>query len=206
MRRTVRLIVLSVFGVWGLSACDKADFLELDPKEHVFKRVGEDIWWQMKAKTRQGKYLHRVTAVWSSSDPKIVTVDEKGRVKAVAPGRATVIAKVGELTAEAIVEVQGVGKVEVEPAEGFNFEARGEPKPFTIKVFDLHGRPISDRAPVARCMNEDVCRTATDGVHPVDPGETTLLVTCEGQKAEVPVKVAPAKEEAAPAKGGAKRR
>jgi uncharacterized protein YjdB len=37
---------------------------------------------------------------WTSQDPAIATVDEGGRVVAVAKGTTKVLAKVGELTAE----------------------------------------------------------------------------------------------------------
>jgi hypothetical protein len=189
MRRTLRWGVWAVLGVVGLAACDRPAYLELTPREHVFRRVGEDVWWQMKAMTREGRHLYRVTAAWSTSDPRVITIDARGRVKAVGPGRASVMARVGDVKAEAVVEVLVVDKVVVEPAEGMELEARGGPRPIHIKVLDVGGHEMTDRMPLARCSNEEVCRAASGEVYPVDPGAATLLVTCEGKKAEIPVKV-----------------
>jgi len=196
MRTNVRLFGLSVLLASALCACDKPSFIELEPKEQTFKRIGEDLWWKAKARTKQGKYLHQVTFTWTTSDPKIVTIDAKGRAKAVGAGHAAIIAHVGELSAEAPVEVQGVGKVTLEPVEEITLDARGEGKPITVKVFDLAGHPVTDRTAVVRCQNEDVCRVFPDGVHGVDSGETILVASCEGLSSnEVKVKVLPTEEE-----------
>lgn len=191
----MRTTALAVLALTLLAGCDKPAFIELDPKEHTFKRVGEDIWWKAKARTQQNKYIHTLTVQWSSADPKIVSIDAKGRAKAVGTGRTTITAIYKDLKAEAVVDVQGVGKVTVEPADGLTLDARGEPKPITIKVFDLAGHEITDRQAVARCKSEDVCRTSTSGVHGVDSGETMLEVTCEGKSASIPIKVLPTEEE-----------
>ena len=50
------------------------------------------------------------TVVWSSSDEKIVTVDENGTVTAVSAGTAKITAKVGRLTASATVKVTAAMK------------------------------------------------------------------------------------------------
>jgi len=191
----MRKTALVVLALTVLAGCDKPAFIELEPKEHTFKRVGEDIWWKGKARTRQNKYIHTLTFQWSSADPKIVTIDAKGRAKAVGTGRTTITATFENLKAEAVVDVQGVGNVTVEPKEGLTLDARGEPKPIVMKVFDLAGHEISDRQPVARCKNEDVCRVFADGVRGVDSGETVLEVTCEGKTASMPIKVLPTEEE-----------
>ena len=46
------------------------------------------------------------TVVWSSSDPAVATVDENGKVTAVAAGKATITATVGGVSATCQVEVQ----------------------------------------------------------------------------------------------------
>ena len=196
MRANVRLWGVLLLAASALAGCDKPSVIELEPKEQTFKRIGEDVWWHARARTKQGKYLHKVTAVWSSSDPKVVSIDAVGRAKALSPGHATITAKVDALSADAPVEVQGVGKVTLEPTDEITLDARGAGKPITIKVFDLAGHPVSDRTPVARCKNEDICRVFPDGVHGVDSGETFLVASCEGLSSnEVPVKVLPTDEE-----------
>jgi len=188
-------LLLLVLAATLLAGCDKPAFIDLDPKEHTFKRAGEDVWWKARAKTHNGKYIHTATVGWSSSDPTVVTIDAKGRARTVGPGHATIKATIERISSEAVVDVQGVGKVTVEPAEGLTLEARGEGKPITIKVFDLAGHPAIDRLPIARCLDENVCRVFSGSVRGVDSGETKLEVTCEGAKASIPVTVTPTEEE-----------
>ncbi len=188
-------ILAGALAILALGCDPKPDFIEMDPKEHAFKRPGEDLWWGIVAKTRQGKVLtkQKGKAVWSSSDEKVVTVEAAtGKVKAVGPGSAMVRAKLGTLTAEAPVEVLAVGKVTVEPTE-LKLDARGDPQELKMEVFDTRGRPLKDRLPIARCRNEEVCRTAGSEVHPVDPGQTKIVVSSEGVETEVQVTVAKGK-------------
>lgn len=194
MPRNLLLAMLSAASV-SLAGCDKPAYIDLEPKDHTFKRVGEDIWWKAKVRTKNNKYIHTDTVVWTSGDPAVVTIDAKGRTKAVGPGHTTIKARIDTITSEAVVEVQGVSKVTVEPKEGLTLDARGEGKPIEIKVYDLAGHVVTDRAPVARCLDDNVCRVFPTGVHGVDSGETTLEVSCEGAKATMPIKVLPTEEE-----------
>jgi hypothetical protein len=191
----MRRVTIMAVAALSLAACAKPDFLEVTPKEQVFKSVGSELWFKALPKSREGKVFHKQQGEvrWTTSDPKVVTVDEVGKARSAGPGTATLTATLGELKAEVQVEVVTVGKVTAEPTE-LTFEARGEPKPLTIKVFDYLGRELKDRSPLARCENEDVCRTSNLGVHPVDPGETLVRVTAEGQETTVQVKVEPSKQ------------
>lgn len=191
----VRLVAVTLLAFWVLVGCDAPKVIDLDPKEHTFKRVGEDVWWQAKVRTKRGKFLQTKTVTWSSADPKVVEIDAKGRAKAVGLGRTTIVANSGSLRFEAPVEVLGVGKVTVEPAEGLTLDARGAPKAITVAVFDPAGHPMRDRTAMARCESEDVCRVFGKDVYGVDSGETTLVVSCEGAKATLHVKVLPTEEE-----------
>jgi len=196
MRRPVALLTLAVLGSLLVSGCDKPAYIDLDPKDYTFKRAGEDLWWKAKVRAKNNKFLHTKNVVWRSENPAIVTIDAKtGIAKAVAPGRTTITAECEGIKSEAIVDVQGVGKVTVEPAEGLTLDARGEGKPITITVYDLAGHVVTDRTPMARCLNEDVCRVFPTGVNGVDSGETVLEVSCEGKKATIPIKVLPTEEE-----------
>ena len=189
----MRWTLVAVVAV-GLSACSaqRPEYLELVPRSQVFERAGEEVWWKAVAKNRQGKTFHKLEGqmTWSSSDPAVATVDEKGRVRSVGPGAARIRARWNELEGEANVEVVTVAKVTVEPAE-LKLEARGTPAKLTIQVFDYLGRPLRDRVPMSRCLNEDVCRATNDQVHPVDAGESKLIVSAEGRTAEARVLVGP---------------
>lgn len=187
MRRT---ILASACAALLSGACaTQPDHLQMEPKTHVFKRVGEDVWWKATAVNKQGKALPKLTAMtWKSSDPAVATVDAVGRVKAVGPGHATITARLGKLSADAELDVEVVEGVTVAPAE-LSLKAWGEHKKIAIRVFGPNGRELTGRMPVARCLDEDVCRTLGNEVHPVDPGKTTLVVSAEGKTAEIPVTV-----------------
>ncbi len=191
MRRT---IVASACAALLSAACaTEPDHLQMEPKEHVFKRVGEDLWWKAVAVNKQGRALPKLTAMsWSTSDAQVVTVDSVGRVRAMGPGHATLSARLGKLVADAEVEVEVVERVAVEPGE-LSLKAWGDPKPIAIRVFGPNGRELKGRLPMARCMDEEVCRATSSEVHPVDPGKTTLVVSAEGKKVEIPVTVTGAK-------------
>ncbi|MGC4120598.1 MAG: Ig-like domain-containing protein [Myxococcales bacterium] len=194
--RRVALTTLTALSALVLFGCDKPAYIDLEPKAYTFKRVGEDLWWKAKVRTKNNKFIQTKTVVWTSADPKVVSVDAKGRAKAVGPGQTTISAECEGIKSEAVVDVQGVGKIVVEPAEGLVLDARGEGKPIKVTVFDLAGHPISDRAPQYRCQNEDICRVFPGPlVNGVDSGETTLEVSCEGQKVSIPIKVNPTEEE-----------
>ena len=194
--RRVALIALAALAALVLVGCDKPAYIDLDPKSHTFKRVGEDVWWKAQVRAKNKKFLQTKNVVWSSADPKVVAIDEKGRAKAMGPGQTTIKAECEGIKSEAVVDVQGVSKVTVEPTEGLVLDARGEGKPIKVTCFDLAGHPTTDRAPQYRCLNEDICRVFPGPiVNGVDSGETTLEVSCEGQKATIPIKVNPTEEE-----------
>lgn len=187
MGRTI--VASACAALLGAACATEPDHLQMEPKEHVFKRVGEDLWWKAIAVNKQGKALPKLTGMsWKTSDPQVVAVDSVGRVKAVGPGRATITARLGKLSSDAEVEVEVVERVAVEPAE-LSLIAWGDAKPIAIRVFGPNGRELKGRLPVARCLDEDVCRATGGKVHPVDPGKTTLVVSAEGKTAEIPVTV-----------------
>jgi len=145
--RRVAILALVALAALVFAGCEKPAYVDLEPKDHTFKRVGEDIWWKAKVRAKNKSFMQTKTVVWSSADEKIVSIDAKGRAKAVAPGQTTIVAECEGIRSEARVEVQGVGKITVEPAEGLTLDARGEGKPIKVTVYDLAEHVITDRAP-----------------------------------------------------------
>ena len=194
--RLFALTALAALAVLATTGCDKPAYVDLEPKEHTFKRIGEDLWWKAKVRAKNNKFIQTKTVAWTSSDPLVVSIDAKGRAKAVGPGQATITAVCEGIKSEAVVDVLGVSKVTVEPAEGLTLDARGEGKPIKATCYDLAGHVAADREPQFRCQNEDICRVFPGPiVNGVDSGETILDVTCEGKKASIPIKVLPTEEE-----------
>ena len=75
--------------VLGAVGCAKPDHIETKPIDMTFNRRGEELWAQAIFKDHQGNVYVKQPAIWSSSDDKVATVDNKakpGNVTAVGPG------------------------------------------------------------------------------------------------------------------------
>lgn len=172
--------------------------LELEPKDHTFNAIGENLWFKALPKAENGKTFPRLQADvrWTSSDPSIVSVDAHGRAQATGAGQAVLTASLGSLKYDARVEVRSEGRIEIEGGEitlTLSVDDFGDPvrEPVTVKaaVFDTLGRKYEGKKPVLRCADENVCRTSNDKVVPVEPGETRLIARSGSAEASVPVKV-----------------
>ncbi len=95
-----------------------------------------------------GRTLPRATIEWSSSNPRVARVDSAGAVRAVAPGRAQVVAASGEWRDSTLIVVQ-------RPAAGPPVPASlsiaplgslrvGDSATLAASVFDGSGAPLSD--------------------------------------------------------------
>jgi uncharacterized protein YjdB len=69
-------------------------------------KVGESAQLNVVAKAADGAAITGVSYTFTSNNEKFATVDETGKVTAVKPGVATIIAKHGEKTAEAKITVK----------------------------------------------------------------------------------------------------
>ena len=172
--------------------------LELEPKDHTFNAIGENLWFKALPKAENGKTFPKLQADvrWTSSDPGIVSIDAHGRAQAVSAGQTVLTAALGDLKYEARVEVRSEGRIEIEGGEitlTLSVDEFGDPvrEPVTVKaaVFDTLGRKYEGKKPVLRCADENVCRTSNDKVVPVEPGETRLIAKSGTAEAEIPVKV-----------------
>lgn len=56
--------------------------------------VGEDLRLQAEVQDAQGGAIYDRQVIWRSENPEIATVDQEGRVTAVSPGTATIVAEV----------------------------------------------------------------------------------------------------------------
>ena len=63
MRRVSACLLLLVF-----AACEKIDYIELDPNEVTLKQPNNESWLVAHGKSRQGRPGIRVVVGWSSAD------------------------------------------------------------------------------------------------------------------------------------------
>lgn len=119
-----------------------------------------------------------VTISWSISDENIASIDQTGLVTAKAPGRATVIASVGDVKDECVVNVLQVDvpaeSVSVSPAELTLSE--GETGTLTATVSPEN---TTDQTVTWRSNDETVATVSDDGtVTAVAKGSVDIIATC----------------------------
>ncbi len=187
MRRVSTCLLFVAF-----AACDKIDYIELDPAEVVLRQPNNEAWLVAHGKSRQGRPGIRVVVGWSSADPSIATVDNTGKVKPVKSGHTEIIAKYGEVEARVPVDVLYVEKISVEPKE-LTLVQDGESQELKAKAFDYRGKEIKDRTATFNGSDAKVISVAQNAVFGMGPGTATVTVQIDGVKTTVPVTVEPAK-------------
>ncbi len=200
-----------VASILFLAACTRLDHLEIDPKEVVFKRKVEGTWVKCVGKNKANHVVPKVKCTWSIKDEKIATVDKDGKVSAKAAGQTTLTAQSDRFEAEAVVRVESVEKLVVEPAS-LTLTEGGEAKALKVTATTYADRVINDAKPQYRTENPDVAALADEKIWPGKPGSTKVKVIVETESVDVPVTVKPksgakvAKAEAKAAKGKKKKR
>ena len=187
MRRLLGSFVAAVL----FAGCSSVDHLEIDPKEVVLKRKNEGVWVKCIGKNKANHVVPKVGCSWRIGDEKIAVIDKDGKLQGKTSGTSTVYAKSGQLEAEAIVRIEGVERIDVEP-KSMTFNV-GEPeREIKVKAFTYGDHLLTDRTPEFKTQNADVAAVA-DGnkVFPQQPGEAKVLVYVDDVKYELPVTVLP---------------
>jgi hypothetical protein len=179
---------LTVFVLFAAAACDKIDYIELEPNEVTLKQPNNETWLVAHGKSRQGRPGIRVVVGWSSADPSICTVDEKGKVKPVKSGHTEIIAKYRDVEARVPCDVLYVEKIEVQPKE-LTLVENGESVELKAKAFDYRGKEIKDRTPTFNGSDPKIISVAQNAVFGMGPGAATVTVQIDGIKTTVPVTV-----------------
>jgi hypothetical protein len=185
MKRGAILVLL-------LAGCMKPDHVEFEPEQLSMTRRGEQVWVHAKYLDHQGRTYPKEQATWTSSDPKVATVDAKdkpGNVTAVGPGHCTITARTeGGIEAELPVSVLTVEKLQVSPLE-VKLSEDSDKQPMQVVALGPDNRPLKGRQPHMKCLDEKVCNSDGENVWPVGPGATTLEVNVEDQTVKIPVAV-----------------
>jgi hypothetical protein len=186
--------VAVLLGLSSLSACARADRIELAPSTVRFVGVGKATEVHATPYEKNGRHIPDPPCIWSSSDEKVVKVAGRGNdatVTSAAPGTASVRCTIGGAVAELPVTVRIVSRITVRP-ERADLKVVDAPAPLqlTVEAFDDQGTPVASRSALVLCQSEAVCRGDARGqVWPVGPGETTARVELEGASVSIPVKV-----------------
>ena len=178
-------IILSCF---ALLACDKIDYLELQPDAVTLKQPNNEVWMQARAMSQQGKHTPRAAIGWSVKDPEIASIDAAGKVHPLKSGHTEVIATHGSVTATVPVDVIYVEKVEVAPTE-VTLKEGGDPVELKVKAYDSKGRELKDRTPTFRSLDSKIASMGQNAVFGLAPGSSMVEVQVDAVKASVKVVV-----------------
>lgn len=187
-----------------LAGCPaKVASVEMDPANMLIKSEAETKSLVATPKDAEGNPIAGKQIVWSSSDAAIATVDETGKVKPAASGKATITAKVDEAMGISEVTVRFVKAMKLEsPAIVVKV---GTPNPALKVTFNNEkGEPVENAEAKIEWSSADpnVATVGPDGtVTGVAPGSTSITAKSEAVSESVVVTVNPADE--APAEGTA---
>jgi hypothetical protein len=151
--------------------------------------MGDTVTLQALVLDQQGRLMTR-RPQWSSSDSVVAAVESDGRLRAHAPGRATVSAEADGRRARTEITVTAiVAGVEVTPAAA---ELQvGQALVLIGTVHEPDGRVLPDRPVAWRSSNEAVAVVSSTGrVAAVGPGTAVVSATSEGQVGSAQIRVA----------------
>jgi len=184
-----------------LAACGPSR-IATDPASLQLTVRGQRAQLHATPMSRDGSEMPREACTWSSSDERVATVTAKhndATVHALGHGKTVVRCAVGGKSVDVPVLVTLVTRVEVQPRT-LVLRVLDEPAPagLAVRAYDPDGHEVEGRNPVARCLDEDVCRgDARAQVWPVGPGDTTVVVQVGDARGDASVHVVDARSAAA---------
>ena len=178
----------ALFLALALGACDRVDYIEIEPSQVILKRKGEGLWLRAKAMSRNGVYYPETHFAWTSDNPKAVTVNNVGQINAAGPGRAVVSAQAAGKTATVDVEVRSVESVRVEPNRATIKVEEPALHPKVIPL-DYQGHELRERLIEMKSSDTEVADVDGENVWPVGAGHAIITVRVDDRSATIDVTV-----------------
>lgn len=202
----VRPVVLAAVAL-ALSACEaKVATFEIAPTKLTFSNTAEAKNLTVTLKDKSGAPIEEArTVTWTSADPKVARVDEKGTVKSGGSGTTTITAKVDELTATASVDVVVLKQIQVQ-AIALVLVAGGKSEALGVNFMNERGEPLAPDfekrpawKPVWKSADAAVATVDDSGVITGVAAGTTVVSAHVGDlKTELTLTVNPAPDTPAP--------
>lgn len=141
------------------------------------------------AKDAKGGKIEGKTAVWSSSDPKVVAITPSGQLSVLGSGVATITAKVGEIAGSSQLTVVLIKSLKIDP-ERLEVGAGAEPKKLSAVFLNDKGEPVPTNRPVIWTVKDPAVATVAQGnVTGVAQGTTQVEAAAGDLKAVVEITV-----------------
>jgi len=148
----------------GLVACSKKPAsIQVTPRKLSLYGLERGERLTARVLDSKGREIAEAKPTWSSSQGNVATVDEGGRVVAKSEGKATIAARLGDLSAEVPVEVVDAATIEIVPAQATLVGPIGTGFPLAAVVKSSKARPLS--VPLSwTSSDEKVVRVDKDGM------------------------------------------
>ena len=170
-----------------VSACKQVDRIEVEPKSLALKEAAKKESLNVRAVTKDGEPVEDVKFEFTSSDPKVATVDARGTVAAVKSGSATVEVKGKEKSAKVPVEVSIPAAIAVKGP--ITLTGLGSTAPVEATVQDDAGRPVSDAAVEFSSADPNIAEVSGKTVTAKGVGTTSLTATSGALRQQIEVTV-----------------
>jgi hypothetical protein len=130
---------------------------------------------------------------WSSSDPRVLTLDAEGTLRALAPGVATVTAMISGQSGTARVTVSAVGAADVTVSPSSLVLEMGQEQTLTATPVGRDGSALGDREVrwTSTAPNIAAVDASSGRVRALSPGQATVSASTDGVSSDVPVEVRP---------------
>lgn len=185
MRRLALVVITAVAFV----ACDKVDFIEIQPSDVEFQSRGESKNLSARCMSRAGKRAERAMVTWTVKDPDIAEVSGKGVLKPKKSGVTEAIAKYNDIEAAIPVRVTFVEKVQVQNPVVSIVEG-AEAMPIALKFLGLNDRDLGKRGATYTPRDKMIAAiVGGNSVLPLDPGKTVIDIQVDGITASMEVTV-----------------
>jgi uncharacterized protein YjdB len=179
--------VVAVALLTFVSACKEVDRVEVEPKAVTLSEAGKKELLKATALTKDGKPVEGVKFDFTSSDPKVATVDANGAVIAVKSGSASVDVKTGEKSAKVPVEVSIPAAISVKGP--ITLTGLGSTATIDAAVQDDAGRPVKDAQVEITSADPNIAEVSGKTVTAKGVGTTSLTATSGALRQQVEVTV-----------------
>jgi hypothetical protein len=154
------------------------------PSLVVLGPIGTSVPLSYVVKDSKGKLIS-LKPSFSSHDPNIVKIDEQGVVTSVAPGKSTIVGRIGDVQGGCDVEVvvHAISRLELRPATALVHV--GDSQHFQVTAYGPDGIPVPDVAAAFKSSNPEVANVDAAGVASGrKTGAAVIRVDLAGQSAE----------------------
>jgi len=191
MIRQIACLSCAVLVALSMLGCPRTfRAIAIDPagnEGHALTRAGETLRFTAGGIDADGFRVLIENAVWSSSNERVFTVDQRGLVTAVGSGRAELRATYQQFGDMVPVVIKIVGGIKLDPADPQLLKVGGAIK-FKAKVVDDHGEELRENR-VKWSIQGDAIANDDGLVLGMKRGDATLIARTGAQQASVKITV-----------------